>query len=348
MNLPRAISFLLLNWKTKLGSLIMAFFLFAYVQYSRNISRMIQVRVEPPGLSDEFILNGPVPAFMNVRLSGPKDLMDFPVRDLHIKLSNTRKKPSRGENTFLATLEPELPTGVSASYRVRVPVELDFVRFRRLPVVPEFELDLDGGSERGFTRVEPSSLTVRGPAEILNSMDRITTRKTKFHQQKRNVLEDTLIVDFPRYVTAAEGQPIEVKLFVRFLPAGVDALTADDPTVRRFDQLLVKCDQVPRGVAPVTFTAVAALVRLDALRDAEKLELEGVVACPVFFDEKEETIRPFREIQNLPVSLVSKRGLPFEVLRISPERIQVRFEREAANKRPRIEVKKGFEEHIFQ
>lgn len=347
MNFSALMTMALINWKTKVGSLIMAFFLFAYVQYSRNITRVIQVRVDPPRLASDFILNGPVPAFMNVRLSGPRDVMDFPVRDLRITLSNTKKKATRGSNTFLAKLEPELPTGVNASYRLKVPVELDFERTRRLPVVPDFEVNLDSGFERGYTYVEPSSIRVTGPAEIVGSMDRVATLKTKLDGRKRNVIEDTLLIDLPNYVSVEPGQPIEVKVYSRITPIIDDTSQAADPSIYRFDDLQLKCVNAPRNISLVTFTAVSAFVKIADPAVVERLELEGRVFCPVYFDDDEEVIRPFREIQNLPVQLVTGNGETIDVLTLKPSRVRLRFEREAPTKRPRREIKKGFEQHIF-
>ena len=339
----------MVNWKTKVGSLIMAFFLFAYVQYSRNITRVIQVRVEPPVLPANYVLNGPVPAFMNVRLSGPRDVMDFPVRDLTITLAGTKKKPDRGSNTFIASLQPELPTGVNASYGVKVPVELDFVRVRRLPVVPDFDLALDRGFERGYTHVEPTTIQVRGPSEIVGSMDRITTQRARLDARNRNVVEDTLLVDLPSYVTVLPGQPIEVKVRARVAPRSGEEALEQDPNLRQVDNLSIRCSNNPRGLSLVTYTAVTAWVRVLDPEEAEDLELEGRIYCPVYYDDKAEEIRPFREIQNVPVRLTTPDGPGFEVIALEPARIRARFERETAEpRRPRPQIKKGFEEHIFQ
>jgi len=141
------------NWIAKSLSILAALAIFYHVRSSRNVTRDIQVRVVPPQLRWNLTFYSKIPAYINVRLSGPKELMDFPVSEFKILLKNNNPKPR--VNIFRTKLKPELPTGISAQYKRGIEITLDRRATARLPIDPRFNLKPDAGTEFGYFQVSP-------------------------------------------------------------------------------------------------------------------------------------------------------------------------------------------------
>ena len=114
---------LLENWKAKLGSLIVAIIFFYYVQYTRNVTRVVHVKVDIPAVPEHLVLNSRIPSFVKVEFFGPQEVMDFNPANFKIILINPG--PGPGENRYRLDMLPRPPEGIEARFDEGMTVTLD-------------------------------------------------------------------------------------------------------------------------------------------------------------------------------------------------------------------------------
>lgn len=339
----KLLAYVLKNWKAKAGSILVAFIVFIYVHYTRNIIRVVQIRVEKPEIPENLVLSSNVQSFMNVQFEGPREGMDFPVSDFRIILSNPR--PESGDNKYRTRLLPELPQEIKARYESEISVRLDHVLSRELPIDPDIDFSLDSAFQGGYTWTNPRFIVVRGPTQVLSGMDRIRTQKVIVNSKESFISQRVLISDLPEFVTLAANQPIEVDVSARILPA--DLQMGEGGQISLF-RLPVRCLNAPPGVSLKT----GASQIVDVLIGGEKSQIgadqfAAKVFCPVFFDDTSASIRPRFLIQDVPVIIEDRLGRTnVTILKVSPQRLSLQFER--LQQRTPAEVQQGFEEHVIR
>lgn len=315
------------NWKAKLVSLLVSSLLFWLVHSTRNVTRTLQVRVEGPELSKNLVLNAKLPTFMNVELNGSSELMDFPISDFRIVLSNPR--PEAGENIYRARLVPEPPVGVTAAYKTDIYVQLDRLLVRNLPVIPDIKFGLEPGYKPGYMRVEPPVIKIQGPYGVVSRMDRIATQQIEITGADSTFARRVLIHDLPEYVRLAPRQPLEVEFFMRLISTN-PANTAPVGEVLELKQVRVHCANTIRGLDMKTLGSESVSIYLAVGNNKRVVaeQFRALVFCPVFFDGESKSIRPAFSVKDLLVRAVDVMGREnMEVLRVTPPLVSLQFER---------------------
>ena len=215
------------KWPAKVGSLLLSVMLFFYVQSTRIIERDIQVRVIEPNLPRRLLFTSKLPAYLKVRLRGPREFMDFPVTEYKIELIHQNPRPSATPNLYTTRLVPELPVGVNADYERGVKLYVDRLQERTLPVAPLVKSDLPADYVAGLFRLSPSTIRIRGPKNTVSHMERIKTRLITVTmpenedgvEGERNKFQTRVFLgDLPEYVTLARNQPLGVEYQQLLLP----------------------------------------------------------------------------------------------------------------------------------
>ena len=226
------------NWKSKLGSLILAIGLLFYVQLNQTATRDIQVRITKPRLPRNLVLASKLPAYLNVRLKGPRELMDLPVSDFRIRLSNPHPRPLENKpNLFRTVLKPELPEGVIPEFTEGLEVLIEPVRERRLRVAPRVHLKLSGEQKRGYGHISPRTIRIRGPRSVVDKMEHIDTEDI-FVESPGNHFYTRVFIQLPSFVTTAQGEPLDVEYNMSIIkggdliPEGLQRVEIKDLTVK--------------------------------------------------------------------------------------------------------------------
>ncbi len=328
------------HWRAKAGSFLVAVLVFSYVNYTKNVTRVIQIRLEKPDLPANLVLSDNLPSFVNVQFSGPREQMDFPVSDFRILLTNPR--PAIGENIYRARLLPDLPDRIKAKYNSNVTVTLDIVMTRDLAVDPDIDYALESGFQAGYVWTIPRTVSVRGPSRIVSDMDRIRTQKFTIRSRENFFSKKVLIADLPEFTQLAPNQPIEVEVSARILSADIGGDTSTPLTMVKIP---VRCINEIRGLV----LKIPGSTFVEALVNAEKNivapdQFTARVYCPVFFDENTKTIKPSFLVESIPIFVddrFSRNNV--QILKIEPTRVTLQFERVEVV-RPN-EIQEGLEEH---
>lgn len=334
---------LLHNWKLKTGSLAIALFLFVYVQYTNNVSRTVNVRVDPIPLPDDLLLSARVPSFMEVTFHGSRDLIDLEPSEFRIVLK--KSNPKTGENDYRAELTPELPENISATYPDRLKVYLDRSNSRMLPVLPALDLTLKGELQLGYVTTQPPAIRIRGPFENLATMDRLGTESVRIQSSiaRQESATKIPVAGLPDLVEVPSGQADSVNVSVRLLTA--DWMDQDDLTV--IEDVPVRCYNEIRGLnMKVVGDETVDIYIAREPPGLAKDQLRAFVFCPVFYDEAQAAVKPSFLIKDLPVFISDRlQRSNLDILNVSPARMDLQFEKAAL--RVPTEETQGFKEHVL-
>jgi len=172
------------NAGTKLVALFLAIFLYIHVFVSQESEVVMQVPLDLSGVPEGLTWSGDVPQVARVRFRGAGiDLLKMRTRleraRLVVEVGEARpghyQRPLVSEDVLLpADLKVQAVTVESPR---SISLEFDRVLARRLAVVPR----LEGRVAPGYTIygrivVEPESVSVRGPADVLDGYTQVPTK----------------------------------------------------------------------------------------------------------------------------------------------------------------------------
>lgn len=323
------------NLPAKIGSLLVALILTWYVQSNRNITRDIQVRVVPPVLPKNLVFAGKLPSYLKVQLSGPRELMDFPVSDFKILLANANPRPDK-KVPFKTVLIPETPGGISAGYQEGVHIRIDRVLIREVPLDPVFVLNLDEKHRPGYFQVIPSTINISGPWEMVEKIERIKTRVIDVKGEEGIFIERVFLEDLPPFTTLAGKQSPDVEFSINILRR--DAASVQEMQDVWLENLKPRCGNRISGFE-LEAEPISAHIRYPIkLRKPRDGEFEVRVFCNIVTDPEKNT--PI-VIQDIPVRLNDHYRRPeVQILELSSNKIDLKFKKKAALEL----VKKGAKE----
>lgn len=332
---------LLENWKAKLGSLVVAIIFFYYVQYTKNVTRVVHVKVDPPIVPAGLVLNSRIPSFVKVEFSGPQDLMDFNPANFRMILVNPG--PGPGENRYRLELIPRPPEGIEARFDEGMTVTLDRLFERTLPLVGEFQLTVPD-LHIGFITMQPPTIRVSGPASVLQEMDRVNLNPVRITTGNPEFTTRALVGTLPEFVRLADDQPYEIDVRVRLLDSSYDA--SEKPEEGIFlRELPVNCENPIPGLRLDESPVVKVFYR--GAKNLPEGRLSALAFCPVFLDPDTRNIFPSLRISEIPVYI--KDGLmqkDVEILEVRPQVVNLQFSVQRI--RQPTQVQKGMEEHLIR
>lgn len=340
--LERSLEFVkphLRNWKAKLGSLVVAVLFFYYVQYTRNTTRAVHIRVETPVLPENLVVNSRIPSFVKVEFSGPREMMDFNPSNFKVALINPG--PTPGDNRYRVELQPSPPDGIEVRHVDNLPIVLDRRTQRTLPLVADYELAGSPGLRAGVVQISPETIRVVGPAQVLSTMDRVKLTHIEAVPSQGDFVARVRVDALPEFVALGTDQPYEAELRLRLIPQGQQP--TGDGLIER--SLSVTCENAPPGLKLDESPSVRVLVRSPGRLPEGRLK--AVSFCPVEVDSVTRNIVPSARVTNVPVyirdSLAQK---DIEILDVSPQGVSLQFS--LVQVRQPTQVQKGLEEHLIQ
>jgi YbbR domain-containing protein len=191
MRWRRLSSWILHNGALKLFSLAFAFGLWLLVNAGeRDTEQTMLVPVELRNLSQQFVVVGQRPEFVDARVSGPRTLLGrLSGKKIALDLTGVRPGPS----SFRVSTELlNLPRGVKLLRVTPSVISLDIARMikRVIPV----RVDLVGsppfGYETGEIEVSPSTVEVSGPAPQVERLPVVMTEVMDISRLTQSVTKD--------------------------------------------------------------------------------------------------------------------------------------------------------------
>lgn len=210
-----------LNWRNnsiKLLSALLAFVLWVYVSNEQNPVRekILNVNLEHTGLSQSFMFTGAPPESVRVRVQGnPNQLANLAPGDFRAVVNIPEGK----------TGDLALPVNVSAPAGLRVTqvspeevrVSVDRLVERQVAVAAS----LRGTPAQGYTALapvfQPGTVTVRGPARVVNEISQATA-VVDIQSVNKNV-EQTLPVNVGASTSNVSLNPSTVQVVVPIVNA---------------------------------------------------------------------------------------------------------------------------------
>jgi len=327
------------NWKIKLGSFAAALFLFWYVQYSRNITRELNIRVNVPEIPKEYVFSSRVPSFVTVRFRGMYDIMDFNVSDFRINLVNTNIQ--LGENVFEPKLVPDLPDEIQADFQdEEVVIKLDRELNRRVIVEPDYNYISDKKYRIGYRKVTPSTLMIKGPYEIVSEIVKIPTKPVVLEGDGKLLFGKSKLKELPEFVKLDEDFKNDVEVSIQFLEK--DNMDSQELQI---DNIPIRCLNDIPGLVMKPYGSETVSVRVLSRNQVVGAgDLRVGVYCPVFYDSVAKEIKPSYIIDDIYVIAEGKHS-PFDILEVVPEKVNLQFE--ISRKAVPGAIQKGFKEHVI-
>jgi len=181
---------LLRNGRLKLFSLAFACGLWLFVNYGeRDTEKTLVVPVELRNLPAQFVITGARDEYVDLRLRGPRSLLDGLRKRIRLDLSDVRP----GVSSFRVNADMlNLPRGVKLVRISPAQINLNIARLlkRTVPV----QLDLIGKPPHGYTmnevRVVPEKIEVTGPAPQVEKFQAVLTDSIDVSNLTQSVTQD--------------------------------------------------------------------------------------------------------------------------------------------------------------
>jgi hypothetical protein len=203
-----------------------------------NVPLPVQITLAR-GLADQYCLEIPEPCQVPVSFSGPpsriKELRGLLQRgELHVNITLTVPEDHQRESHYLDTVRVEpgdihAPPGVTPMVvegRNRIPVTLHHLVERRLPV----RFDYEGEDHIAHVSLEPATVLVRGPEEILDRTRAVPTQPYLIPARPEGpAAGEAINAGQVALVQELEGRPIRVS------PAAVNVQVAVQPAKKVYE-----------------------------------------------------------------------------------------------------------------
>jgi len=299
------------NLGLKVISLVLAFSLWYIVAGERGTEIVVSIPLEFRNLAKSLEVIEESAQQVEVRLRGSSDfLRALSPQEIQAAVDLSDAEP--GEKTVYLT-----PDQVNTPYGVRVmrvtPASVNLVieslAERTVRVVPRVVGEPAAGFVLANIRLEPSEITVSGPASVLENLEQVTTEPISAEGLRETYSESLqVLIDDP---------------FVR--PRGVNSVEVT---------LLVQEESIERTLRDVPLSASPALPNASLATDSVEVVISGPRS--MVEDVRVEDLDARVTIQDLAPGThdlapqVELKGSPvsgIEILRVVPERVRVRIDR---------------------
>lgn len=181
------------HYKVKLLSLISALFLWFYVVTDNIYEYPVRVPIEISAYPENKVLLKPIPDQALVMFNGTGKAFlsqSFRVKRLELDLSGAGDETAIPLSTRMVRVS--LPSEMFRPVRILEPdsitVHLDTRRVKRVPVRPRFTVKpADGYTQVGPISLEPDSIRLSGPAQIVDTISALVTAEKKFSSESEPV-----------------------------------------------------------------------------------------------------------------------------------------------------------------
>ena len=297
---------LLKDFWIKAFSLVFAFFLWFSIVGGESAEEFFTVPLTIVKIPENMIIKNDIVDFVNVRVRGQKAVLNA-LNAKQIVVELNLKDAKEGEN--IITLFPEevkLSEGLSVA-RIspsQVTVELSKLAEKWLPVEPDFIGTAAKGYELGAVVTTPSKVTVMGLLDALKDQEKIKTARIDLFGRNRSfsVKVDLKPLNGNVYIKGPKKVQVDVEILEKtgkreFRDIPVKIAGSSDGAVLHPDKVTLVLSGPEGGLADMLPSMIEVVIR--------EPETPGI-----FQLEPEVT---------LPEG--------FHVIRISPEKIQVRVKR---------------------
>lgn len=312
----RLLRALLTNWREKVVSLALAGVLYAYVENLKIGTVALNLPVVYLGMPQTLAFADDPPRFLEVRLRGDKEKLNFPTSKLRAEIDMKGASVERMSYPVIFD-DRKLPEGVTAvepPQFLRLKLERAVQRF--VFIRPLVTGDPDAGFRRGRITLLPDRVVIRGSDEKIRAVRELVAGPIDIAGAQATLTRPFFLKEPPgvEIVGGIEGQ-----LTVQILRQDQDAdRSLDVPILLR---------NAPAGVtASVSPASARVLIQgdADAVADLEKADVEAFVDLT--------GLDLTGEVQNITVEVpvkynLLKRGIRASAASADPEFVSVKFER---------------------
>ncbi len=201
----------------KTFALILALIFWAVTNLEFDVEREISVPLKVSGLSDNLVVISKIPENVFLTLRGPRSLLSsFVYSNNPVTVDLQRKKQGllRIDLTHVATAI--IPRGIDlvSTNPSKLSFNIDSLITKKLEVKP-----LLGEPDSGYeiskkVKVNPESVTVRGPTSQINKLEAIETTKINLEGEKAEFTVPVQL-QFPSlYIESIEGDRVNVTVYI--------------------------------------------------------------------------------------------------------------------------------------
>jgi hypothetical protein len=205
------------NWHIKLLSIALAGILWVYVNSIQEKERFFTIPVEVRNISENYILSGEPPEFVQLVLRGRDEPLSL-VNEGDLQAYIDLEMNSQGETKKIVKVERRgLPRGVSIKeIRPRlVDVQIDEAIRKPVKVVPVIATDLPLGYSFERFMLDPPEVEIQGPASYIESVESVNTRRIDIQNLTETTTMDVEVETGSDKVTLVEDQPVNITIFIR-------------------------------------------------------------------------------------------------------------------------------------
>lgn len=178
------ISFIFRNWQAKLGSLLVSVVLYINLQNSKLVVKEHFIPIKYPPLSNNLSYSQKSKTAYNVKLEGKEELINLHLPDLKIVIEPEELNP--GENELeVKKIEGLPPKGIRATpIDGKIHVTIDNVETKTIPIEVQFDDEPPPNYIKTSFSVDPSTVTISGPAKIIEKWNRYTLGRLSLKEKR--------------------------------------------------------------------------------------------------------------------------------------------------------------------
>ncbi len=307
---------LLENFKVKLFSFFAAFFFWLVVISGNNHTDYLYVPVKAKNVPENKVIVSPLPKRVKVKVEGKGKallaLRFFKQAALEVDLANVYSNDTLPLSPRMLELTPRLPD--IYSWQV---LSLDSIYIlmaqkvaRKVPVVPDIQVQpLPGYAVVGGIRLSPDSVTIEGPINHVEAVQKVLTEKRMFKEVKYRFSGRVRIKPFP--------DSLQITITPKDVHYSVDIQKLLELT---FEEIPIKVVNAPRGWRVGAVPSTLKLTLAGGERLLMQLRKKDIQAIIDYHQDKIPGKEGYRVQIKLPPEI--------RIVQMHPERFKLVKERQ--------------------
>ena len=321
-------NFYVKNWRSKLGSFLVALTLYAYLQDSKMLTRTINIPIDYPVLESGMeydTLQRTIP----VRMKGKRDLVNYYAQ--FMKVSLVRHKYTPGMNEVSVKKVEGVPTGIRVTLLQKtVSINVESFVTKKVLLEAAFKDELAPGMAIGNYTIRPAYVNITGRRSILEKIKKIRLNPVSLDKKEKS---------FTARVKIAHQKGIDID-YNGDVKVRVNLVTSiDEAGLKTIEGIPVQCSGLDEKLesrlegeeVSVQYFSARPVKSIDVLKG-----IKAYLTCNYTYDLDTDKILPSDKPVYLKVKINKAENLQdIEIKKITPMRIRVEFDKKP-EKQPEI------------
>ncbi|MDX1958474.1 MAG: CdaR family protein [Leptospiraceae bacterium] len=312
------------NWQAKLGSVIISFLLFIYLQNSKILVKTVDVPIEYPKLPANLFFVKPPDKTYRIKVEGFRDVVNYHTQFMKVVIDPTEL--TLGEHS----VEVKKIWGSSTSKIQVTPLggRINFIieqtNYKTIPTDVLFEEEINSNYIRTSYFIKPNKVTLVGPKTTLDKLNKYTLGTISLKDIRETFTKTYKPVDLPKGVNLlSDIKEFQVKVNI------IKGVTSDSGE-QIVKGIPINCESIDENLlADLSIDEISIKYNTPTPISSYQIfkGIKATVPCNYTYDSKTGKILPNNLPAQVKIRVVKSQELKsIEILSVIPDRLIIQYD----------------------